>query len=530
MSASVGLLEFFILEASDYIEHLDGLVSRAGPSGPETVEFTRYARMLRGSATMARQPVLAELAGAIERVSRALGEGTLLWEAGLQGVVIAAIDDLKLLVRAVRTWSAADTQRAESRIVELSRYAPASARAPTPTPSGGSGMAFLIEEASQIAAALETFAARPGDRAALDGALTRVRALRGVAAIRDLPPLPDVVDAVERAAKALELGVSTPSSPQLALFGAAAQLLTRLAADLRRGTRPDANAPDVQRFAAAAAQLAAVDAEADRIVPIGELFFDDGGPAVLSAAPTPPTTPAERFRLEVVSQAEHLRRLVADAQSARDPAARARLARELDGALRALRGAADSFGEHEVAAFVAQSGEAVASLDPLALNALDEVAGLLADPSGEPGELRRRLAALAAGRSATGLVSAFERAQAPAGGGAESDPATAPGETPANALATPGARTHARTPTGRALHAMLQTGISGIGALSARPLSAPVPLIDPTLVPIEALLYRGRAALTRALELREQLRTRGGPPPQETLEELYDLLELANAE
>ena len=527
MSSSVGLLEFFILEASDYVEHLDELLARSGAGGPETDDFTRYARMLRGSATMARQPVVADVAGAVERVGRALREGTLLWEPGIQSVLTAAVDDLKILIRGVRTWGPGETHRAEARIVELSRYAPVSARTPTPTPSGGSGMMFLIEEASQIATALEAFAARPSDRGALDAALGRVRALRGVAAIRDLPPLPDVIDGIERAAKPLELGTDAAAMPQLALFDAAAQLLRRLATDLRQGRRPDANAPDVHRFAAAAAELVDSEREADRIVPIGELFFDDGGPALVSESPTPPTTLTERFRLEVVSQAEHLRRLVADAHQAHDAASRTRLARELQGALHALRSAADSFGEHEVAAFVAASGDAVTSLDALALGALDEVAALLTDPSAEPAELSRRLTTLGQGRSATGLVNAFERAQATDAWSTTSS-ATGEGREVSGAQGRPAARS--RTPTGRALQAMLQTGISGIGALSARPLSKPVPLVDPTLVPIEALLYRGRAALERALELREQLRTHQGPPPQEALDELYDLLELANAE
>jgi hypothetical protein len=49
------------------------------------------------------------------------------------------------------------------------------------------------------------------------------------------------------------------------------------------------------------------------------------------------------------------------------------------------------------------------------------------------------------------------------------------------------------------------------------------------IVPIESLLYRGRAALDRAVEIRDELR--GAPSSDPTaLEELFDLLELARAE
>ena len=49
------------------------------------------------------------------------------------------------------------------------------------------------------------------------------------------------------------------------------------------------------------------------------------------------------------------------------------------------------------------------------------------------------------------------------------------------------------------------------------------------IVPVEALLYRGQAALDRARALRDELRSRGSTDP-DALHELYDLLDLARAE
>ena len=51
---------------------------------------------------------------------------------------------------------------------------------------------------------------------------------------------------------------------------------------------------------------------------------------------------------------------------------------------------------------------------------------------------------------------------------------------------------------------------------------------DP-LVAIDALNYRGRAALDRAIELRAEIRGASGPS-REVLDEQFDLLELARAE
>ena len=52
---------------------------------------------------------------------------------------------------------------------------------------------------------------------------------------------------------------------------------------------------------------------------------------------------------------------------------------------------------------------------------------------------------------------------------------------------------------------------------------------DENIVPIETLLYRGKAALARARELRQEMLAER-TPPRETIEELFDLLDLAIAD
>ena len=61
-------------------------------------------------------------------------------------------------------------------------------------------------------------------------------------------------------------------------------------------------------------------------MPISSLFHGDAGPHVVTATPNPPTTAAQRFRLEMVSNGEHLRLIVGEARTA-DPASRERYRR-----------------------------------------------------------------------------------------------------------------------------------------------------------------------------------------------------------
>ena len=89
------------------------------------------------------------------------------------------------------------------------------------------------------------------------------------------------------------------------------------------------------------------------------------------------------------------------------------------------------------------------------------------------------------------------------------------------------------TPTGKELRALLQTGIAGFQPLSQAPLSEPASIGDDDIVPIESLLYRGRAALERAIAVRDEMQRSsksGGGPDVAALAELFDLLELARRE
>jgi hypothetical protein len=74
----------------------------------------------------------------------------------------------------------------------------------------------------------------------------------------------------------------------------------------------------------------------------------------------------------------------------------------------------------------------------------------------------------------------------------------------------------------------LDAAIEAFEAMAAERYAEPV-LFGDDIIPMETLLYRGRAALERAIELRNTLRG-AGVPDRELLEELYDLVELARTD
>ena len=338
MSVAVGLLDFYILEASEYVDQLDALVGAAVNAPPESTPFITASRALRGSSTMAKLLRMAELAGSVERVGRALRDGSLRWTPELRSAVVAAIDDVRILLRTVRGWSATEEQRAAARIAELRRFVPDGAVPPNTPITGAISPTFFASEVEGIAAALDAFVAAPADRGSLDEALGRVRALRGISALKDLPPLADVANAIEDAARTTMVEGRGMTPQHAALYDASAHVLRRAARELRVSGRPDASAPEVRRFAEAASALQQQSRDEEQVVAVAALFYGDEGPHVVSRAAHPPTTIEARFRAEITSLAEHLRRLVADANSAATAVGRERAAHDLRGGLRTVRG------------------------------------------------------------------------------------------------------------------------------------------------------------------------------------------------
>ena len=499
MTSPAGFLDFFVLEASDYVEQLDGLLLRASATGPDASAMQRIARALRGAATMAKLRSFADLAGSVERVGRALHDGSQAWEPALSAALVAAIDELKTLIHAARTWSAAEDRRAESRIATLAKYASAPAASLSPPTGGGSGSTamFFASEAANIGAGLELLKTPAASSATLTNVLARVRALRGVAGVADVGALGDVLEAIEETARARETGTRTEDPTERELLDAASVHLRALGSALRSGAALDPADPTKTRFYTALEAWSARMAERERIVPIAELFYSDDAFGVVESSATPPTSANERFRLELVSLGEHLSRVL-DAVRSGTQTSGGRIRRDLSRALHAIQAAATSFGERGVAEFIATRAPAAESGDDGALAALSELAAILTSPGAGGDDLRRRLRAVVGGEE--------------------------PGSVEV------GAESAATTTAPKGASSLLDSTIEALDALVENPFAAPVPIPEDNVVPIDSLLYRGRAALDRAVEIRDDLRKRGASSDQAALDELFDLLDLARAE
>lgn len=82
---------------------------------------------------------------------------------------------------------------------------------------------------------------------------------------------------------------------------------------------------------------------------------------------------------------------------------------------------------------------------------------------------------------------------------------------------------------GQELRALLTTSITQLGAVSGEiRRKTPIPLPPP--VAIDTLLYRGRAALDRALAVREEILAAGTPHDALAVQELLDLVVLASTD
>lgn len=527
-----GLLDFFVLEAGEYTEQLDGALAKASGNVPDLDVFTRNARALRGSATMARVEGIAKVATGLERLGRGLRDGSLKWTPQLRAAIIAAIDDVKILVRGARAWGKAEDARAAARGAELDTLAPAFSRRSVVTPmlAIGSGL-WLAAETADIAAGLRRWADQGGAFDALGETVRRIRGLRGIAALADLPPLKDVIDTIDDTAKSLELG-AIPSDSHRYLFRTAADVLREASDAVQNSRQPNALSPAVAAFNGAASLLVAGTEDKDYVVPIAALFPDGGGDHVVHAAPNPPTTPSQRFRMEVVSQAEHLRRLVADARVAGDGPSKQRIANDLKKSTLALQRAAESFGETATAKAAQGLVQAAAAMEAPALDALEQLATSLCTGRASQPTPAAPIAAAPPVEMPAVVVAPRPAVMPPAPEPPRTTPSLAPTPyIPMPAISRATGAIVMPAPAGASLQHALESGLTGLARLNDEPMAEPANVDeDDGVVPIQDLLYRGKAALARAIVVSEGIKTGGMHPDQDALTELFDLLELATSE
>lgn len=501
--SSPELLRFFHAEAREYLDTVEELASR--DEGFEAAAFVAASRALRGSATMARAPRIAEIALTMERIANAVRDGEIDWSGQLRGDLIGTIGELRTFVANSAKWSAEHDRRAQDVQAALRSVLPAGRLTPRTPPTAGTTPIFIALQAAAVAADLEGFLQSPSQVAVISDIVNRLRSLRGIAGVGDHPPLGGVADAVERTLRELAPDAMLRES-DADLLHAAAAVFRRASAELRSRGRFDTNAAEVDRFARAVASATPGPAATEGpLVRVEELFYTDSGPHIVRRGLTPPRSAEARFREEVVSRAEHLRRLVAEARVAMDPFTRERVRLDLKTHLASLDDFARSFGAQQVASVLAEAAQRDSFPDDL-LDAIENVARVLTTAGISLDEMERRLA-VGERRRWTPPAIPVSPTRAPA---IERTPASPPR-------------------SGRALGAMLAVSLTKLSSLEDMPLIEPVRVDDDEVVPVESLLYRGQAALERARALRDELRSRGTQDP-EALHELYDLLDLARTE
>jgi chemotaxis protein histidine kinase CheA len=560
----LGMSDFFALEAGEYLDRLDAVIQTPAPAADELV---RLSRALRGSALMANQQPIARAAMGFEALARAVREGRRPWDDAAKGAATRAVDDLKIFIRKVAAWTDADTAKADGLGKQLEQLAgPARASGQARAVDAAVGLdagarAFVAREGAAIASALDRAAralrANPLAHDPLQQVLKALQPLRGLAALNDLPPLPDLLEGIEQAINELSRTSGKPPAGDAVgeLFQMAATSIAHAAREVAERGRPDPESAEFRKFASLLVTF--MESEPD-VVPIEQI-------GTIVKRGTAAARPATLGRLELVSHGEHLRQAADSLERAPSATQRELRAHTLAGTFRALGGAGGGPLGERVAEFAQVAREAVTSgvavNQPAAFAAELRRAGEVLSTSGG-GDESQAASALASITAAVRALAGGPAAPAPAVVPIESlapDPEpvtaappvmTAPAQRarasgPVRAPATP-ATPATPAPTAAPIGAESATDIAGtwtvyqglvaqgvgpasldelLKGVGAAPPSAPAVNGEP--VDIRTLLYKGERARHRAQELREAARRASGDDLRAIIDEVCDLVVLA---
>ena len=553
----LGMSDFFALEAGEYLDRLDALLQ--APAPPAADELVRLARALRGSALMANQQPIARAAGGFEALARGVREGRRPWDPATKQIATRAVDDLKIFVRKAATWNEADTAKAEALASQLEQWGgrpSAQVRAAEALGLDAGARAFVAREGAAIASALDragrALRTNPMAHDPLQHVLKALQPLRGLAALNDLPPLPDLLEGIEqtvgevsRASGAPPAGIGDTIAE---LFQMAATSIAHAAREVAERGRPDPESAEFRRFAALLVRF--MQSEPD-IVPIENV-------ATIVRRGTPPAgesaRPATLGRLELVSHGEHLRQAADSLERAPSATQRELRAHTLAGTFRALGSAGEGAVAERVAEFAQAARDAVTSglavnqptLFAAELRRAGEI--LSASSAGDETATAAALAAVTlAVRRLGGAAGAEPVRPAPAPGPPRAPVPPPPPTTPAD-RAPPRVSGATRAPSLQARQPLIgaesatdivgtwtryqQLVAAGVGPASLEELIAGTVVHRPRgngsePVDIRTLLYKGARARERVQELREAAKRASGDALRAIIDEVCDLVVLA---
>jgi chemotaxis protein histidine kinase CheA len=531
----LGMSDFFALEAGEYLDRLDAVLQ--GDAPPAADEFVRLSRALRGSALMASQQPIARAAMGLEALGRGLREARRQWDAATKQIATRALDDLKIFVRKAGSWTAADTARAEalaSQLEQLGGRPSSQVRAAEAMGLDAGARAFVAREGAAIASALDragrALRSNPMAHDPLQHVLKALQPLRGLAALNDLPPLPDLLEGIERAIGELNRTSSAPlpgAGDTIAeLFQMAATSIAHAAREVAERGRPDPESAEFRKFAGLLVRF--MDSEPD-VVPIetlGTIVRRGTAPAGSGERPT------TLGRLELVSHGEHLRQAADSLERAPSATQRELRAHTLGGTFRALGAAGGGPVAERVAEFAQAAREAVSSgiaVNQSALFAAElRKAGEILSASGS-GDEPSTAAALAAVTVAVRQLGGPSPTR-PADRARTSDASPLVPREPIGAESSPdigGSWTvYQRMVAAGVGPASLEELIRG-GSARAAADPGTMPRGNGEPVDIQTLLYKGARARQRAQELREAAKRTSGDSLRAIIDEVCDLVVLA---
>lgn len=310
MSAPSGRPDFFALEAGEYLQELGRALGHdTAPEAP----VVRVARALRGASLLAGPADFTRAAAALEAAVRMVVDGHARWEPGLAELLRGGIETLTALLRQSRAWDDSASEQALRLAAEL-EASTRDAGAPPPPPFGRRTAdrsqpgvrAFLAREAAIVAGAVERLAREPGgidNPGAIENVLRTTRPLRGVAFLGEVPPLGELLDVVEQILRDPLTGVpSSPHTPEA--LGLLAASLARAAREITEGGTPSA---DSAELATTAQRVREAAVEEGDVVSVEGLFADgDASPVVHLGSPPVQELPGPDAALPMLALAARL--------------------------------------------------------------------------------------------------------------------------------------------------------------------------------------------------------------------------------
>ncbi len=350
------LTDFFVQEATEYLDRLSETLESEGEAGIDKIR--RLSRALRGSARMADQEAISEAAGALQSLAADVAAGRRHWDRDLLKLLRDALAEIREMVESAGHPAEDLTSRAQALIDRLGRPAD------TMPPVGDRErfQRYLGTElrglASDIGEAIAVLERDPRNREPLKRLLRRIRPLRGIEGVDEIPAVGPALAAVEEVILRIADTSATVGPGHLVLFRRARQALEDVAADLIRGAEPSAGS--VRRSEIEDLKEQALDTAAQReITWISDLFNDDGTPNIESCplAEKGAGSLEAFFTLEATGSLDTADRLRTEMDN--DPDAARQIGQRLAYTFRQLRERAVTFGHAELGRVARRSGAAV---------------------------------------------------------------------------------------------------------------------------------------------------------------------------